>query len=246
MSDVPVQIIVAAFTDEEGADQALDQLKQAKKEHLIGIKDAAIIRRDPNNKLHIKETADMGGGKGAAIGGTIGAVVGLVTGPGVVLTTSTGAVIGGLVAKLHDAGIPNDRLRDIGSALKPGTSAIVAVIDHVWVQQVEQELARQGAQVMTEAIKEDIAQQLDANRDVVYSAIVSDGGTVATRVTSDGPTKDGGAGATTGQGTVAGQSTGAAAGTAIGDATKTDQGTAAAGVTPPAPDTGASSAQANV
>ena len=67
MSDVPMQIIVAAFQDENEADQALKTLKEAKKEKLISIDNAAVIRKDEEGKLHIKETADMGGGKGASL-----------------------------------------------------------------------------------------------------------------------------------------------------------------------------------
>ena len=71
MSDVPIQVIVAAFNDEKSADAALQDLKQATKEGLIGIQNAAILRRDEQGKLHIKETADMKGGKGAVVGGVI-------------------------------------------------------------------------------------------------------------------------------------------------------------------------------
>ena len=60
MSDAPVELVVAAFTDEKGAERALEALKQAKKEKLIYIRDAAIITCDAKNKLHIKETRRMG------------------------------------------------------------------------------------------------------------------------------------------------------------------------------------------
>src|SRR5438132_1153264 len=79
--DVPVQVIVAAFDDEHGAEKALQELKEARKEKLIGIQDAAILWRDAGGKLHIKETADMRGGKGAVIGGVVGAVAGVLAGP---------------------------------------------------------------------------------------------------------------------------------------------------------------------
>ena len=92
MSTVPVQLVVAAFQEEKAADQALKDLKAAQREKLIEIQDAAVIRRDENNKLHIKETADPGGGKGAAAGGAIGAVIGLIGGPpGVVVGAAAGA-----------------------------------------------------------------------------------------------------------------------------------------------------------
>jgi uncharacterized membrane protein len=63
MSDVPVEIIVAAFQDPNGASAALAELKQAKKQGLIKIEDAAVLVKDADGKLRIKETGDMGGGK---------------------------------------------------------------------------------------------------------------------------------------------------------------------------------------
>ena len=57
MADVPVQLIVAAFQDENGAEAALAELKEAKKEKLVNIKDAAVLRKDAKGELHIKETA---------------------------------------------------------------------------------------------------------------------------------------------------------------------------------------------
>ena len=159
--DVPVQVIVAAFDDEHGAEKALKELKEARKEKLIGIQDAAILRRDAGGKLHIKETADMRGGKGAVIGGVVGAVAGLVAGP-LVLATAAGALIGGLAAKLRDSGFPDERLKMLGESLTPGTSAIVAVIEHKWVAEVERALAEYGADVVTEVVAADIAAQLEA------------------------------------------------------------------------------------
>jgi uncharacterized membrane protein len=173
MSEVPIQLVIAAFNDEQAADKIFDQMKQAKKDHLIGIKAVAVIRRDKNNKVHINEPGDMGAGKGAAIGAVIGGAIGLITGPGALLTGAIGAAFGGLAAKLHDAGFPNERLEQIGGALTPGTSAIVAVIEHKWVAELEQEFAAEGAKVVTEAITADIAQQLAAGRDVEYSVLAT-------------------------------------------------------------------------
>ena len=173
MSDVPIELIVAAFQDEKGAEAAYKELKQAKKEHLIKIQDAAVIRRDEKNKLHIKDVKDIGGGKGAGIGAVVGGAIGLLAGP-VVLVGAAGALIGGLAAKMKDGGFPDTRLKQIGEGLLPGTSAIVAVIEHTWVADLEDALAEAGAQVVTESISADIAQQLAAGKDVAYSAVETD------------------------------------------------------------------------
>ena len=183
-NDVPVQVIVAAFQNEEGAEDAFKKLKDAKKEHVIDIDNAAILRRDEDGKLHVKEVRDMSGGKGAAIGGVAGAVAGLLAGP-VVLAAGAGALIGGLAAKLRDSGFRDERLKQLGEALTPGTSALVAVIEHTWVRDVEKLLADYGANVMTETIKADIAQQLEGGHNVAYTAIATDEGSIAGRMTSE-------------------------------------------------------------
>jgi uncharacterized membrane protein len=182
MSDVPVELIVAAFNDEKGADAALKQLKQAKKEKLIKIENAAVLRKDQKGKLHIKETADVGGGKGAVVGGVAGATIGLIAGPLLVVPAAVGALVGGLTAKLKDSGFSDERLETLGEGLTPGSSAIVAVVDHVWVAAVEEQLAQEGADVMTAKLQADIASQLEANHDVAYSALVTQEGYDVSRV----------------------------------------------------------------
>lgn len=166
----PVELIVAAFNEEGAAKEALRELKSAKRQGLIKIDNAAVLRRDEKNKLHIKEVHDMGGGKGAVLGGSLGLAVGLLAGP-VGLAAGAGALIGGVAAKLRDGGFSDRRLKEIGDGLKPGTSAIVAVIEHRWVDELEALMAEAGADVATQALKAEIAQQLDAGRDVQLSVL---------------------------------------------------------------------------
>ena len=182
MSEAPVQLIVAAFQDEDGAKNALKELKAAKKEHLIKIDNAAIIRKDEKGKVHIKETKDMGGGKGAVIGGVVGAAIGILTGGAGLVLAGGGALIGGLAAKLRDSGFKDERLKKVGEGLTPGSSAIVAVIEHKWVPELEKEMQEAGADVLTEAISADIAAQLETGGEVSYSALSTEDSLTTSRV----------------------------------------------------------------
>ena len=182
MSDVPVQLIVAAFQDEKTADEALKGLKQARKENLIRIENAAVLRKDEKGKLHIKETADMGGGKGAALGGVAGAAIGLIAGPALLVPVAVGALVGGLAAKLRDSGFSDERLKKVGEGLKPGSSAIIAIVEHKWVEQVEKEMEEAGADLFTEALGADISEQLEAGHEVAYSALATEEGYAVDRV----------------------------------------------------------------
>ncbi len=170
MSDIPVQVIVAAFQDENTANAALNELKEAKKKGLIDIRDAAVLTKDAQGKLHIKDTKDWGFGKGAMAGGVVGVIAGLLAGP-VGWGLLGGALIGGVAAKMADGGFDNKRLQQIGASLKPGSSAIVAVVDHIWVAQAEAIMQKQALDATTQAISDDVAKQLEEGRDVVYTAI---------------------------------------------------------------------------
>jgi uncharacterized membrane protein len=160
MPDVPIDVVIAAFTTEDGAKKALHELDEAHKQGLISIKDAAVLTRDANNKLHIMETADKSWGRGAMMGGVGGAVVGLIAGP-IGWAALGGAAIGGLAARLRDGGFPDQRLRQIGESLKPGSSGLVAIVEETWVIKVQDQLKQLAADVITEEIGADLARQLD-------------------------------------------------------------------------------------
>jgi len=171
MSDAPVQLLVAAFKTEDGAQNALKELKAAKKDDLIKILNAAIITMNQKGKVKIHETGDMGGGKGAVIGAAIGTII---PGIGNVVGGVVGAALGGMAAKMRDSGFSNDRLAKIGEGLKPGTSAIVAAIEHIWVEQVETAMQEAGADVVTQEISDDIKKTLSSGGEVGYSAVAGD------------------------------------------------------------------------
>jgi uncharacterized membrane protein len=191
MADAPVQLIIAAFQDETGASAALEQLKQAKKEKLVGIKDAAVLRKDVQGKLHVNEIGDMTGTRGGVTGGVVGAALGVLTGGAVLAAAGIGALAGGLAAKLRDSGFNDQKLKKFGEGLKPGSSAIIAVIEHKWVAELEEDLQKAGAEILEEAISADIAAQLEAGRNAAYTAIASDQGAAAARIiTENQPPQD--------------------------------------------------------
>ena len=158
-NDVPTQVIVAAFDGMDSAKEAFDDLKQLEKEKSIKIENAAILRKDHDSKLHIRDVKDMTGTRGVVLGGVLGGVVGVLAGP-IGWVALGGAAIGGLVAKLKDGGFDNSRLEQWGDQLKPGTSALIAVVDHIWVRDVEAALKEDSRDVMTLEIGKDIATQL--------------------------------------------------------------------------------------
>lgn len=168
MSDTPVQLIVAAFNDPAQAGELMSDLKMGKRAGLVGIVDAAVVVKDENGKLKITDSKRRST-KGLITGGLLGGVVGLLAGP-VGWAAVGGGAIGALVGKLQ--GIPlKEEMKDIGSALTPNSSAIVAVIEHKWVSILEEAMVAEGAHLVREALKADIAAQLASEGSVVYTAV---------------------------------------------------------------------------
>ena len=161
MAEVPQELVVAAFQSEEGAKQALEELKALQKEHAIKVRNVALLSKDAEGKLEIKEPTDAGFVKGAAWGGLGGAVLGIIAGP-IGWAAVGGAAVGGLVTKLRDSGFDHARLEEWGKQLKPNSSAIVAIIDHTWVNELRKILDQLGEEVASFAIEQEIAAQLDA------------------------------------------------------------------------------------
>ena len=170
MSDAPVQLLIAAFNTPTAAEDVLEQLKAAKKEKLIGIQAARVLVKDEKGKIHTKDVG-LTPGKGAVAGGVIGAVLGIVTGGVGLAVGAAGALVGGLIGKSKKEGrFDSYRIEQIADALTPNSSAIIAVIEHKWVAELEAELEEAGADVMTAAIAADIAAQLGEGRSVAYQA----------------------------------------------------------------------------
>jgi uncharacterized membrane protein len=186
MNEETTPIIVGTFADEYGASAALETLKSGQKDGRFRLVDVAVLHRAQDGTLKIGEVVgDMHGGKGAMIGGVSGAVVGLLAGP-VGWAAGIGALAGGLAAKLRDSGFKDERLRKLGENLSPGSSAIVVVAEQGNTDEVEKYLANAGADLLTEQIRRDVAEQLESGRDVAPAAFAS-AGTAETQESGETP-----------------------------------------------------------
>lgn len=157
----PIELIVAAFSDESKAAAVLKDLKTLEKDGVILLVNAAVMVKDEKGKVSIKETEDISGGKGALFGAIAGGLIGLLGGPvGVIIGAAAGAATGGVAASKIDMGFPNDTLKELDDSLTPGSSAILALIQHQWVDTVVSELEKAGAKLFRQSIKEELASQL--------------------------------------------------------------------------------------
>jgi uncharacterized membrane protein len=156
----PVELVVAAFREEERAGEVLGEIQELEKLKFIGVWNAAVITKDTDGKLKLKETAEIKGvRRGAGIGAIAGGIIGILAGGpigGIVL----GAAAGALSGKVIDLGFSNKELKEMGELMKPGSSAIIAVIEHRWVGELEAALDEFGAQIIRQELKDEVAQTI--------------------------------------------------------------------------------------
>lgn len=140
-TDAPVDLYIAAYADEDAAQQDFDALKELVHDGTIFIDVAVLVRRDDEGKITVQENAHEVA-KGAMMGALAGLVIGLIFPPGLIASTvvtgAGGAGIGHLMSRRRERKIQ----KDIEGVLPPGSSGIVAMFDEVWVTHVEKALAK--------------------------------------------------------------------------------------------------------
>ena len=168
-----VGFLVVAFTDATAADQALDAMKDAKKQQRFYFEDAAVITQDAQGKVKYHETGDMSTGKGAGIGALVGGVLGILGGPaGVVVGAGVGAAVGAAISS-RDSGFKNENLQTIGVALKPNTSAVAVITSHDFLKAMQQQVPVENIRTVVGNLAAELSTQLAANKSVAIGLLLT-------------------------------------------------------------------------
>ena len=153
-----MHVVVAKYKDVLGAQAGIAGIKDA------GIKlvDQAYVLNNGDGNLEFKEGKDAGGGKGFVYGASTVAVAGLLLGPVGWGAIAAGGVVGGLIAKLHDAGIPSADIEKLGNSLEPGQAAAIVVANEGDEDAARDILYNNGGEIVAVAITDDVKQALEA------------------------------------------------------------------------------------
>ncbi len=140
-SDAPVDLYIAVYSDENAAQDDWDGIKELVKDDMITLDGLVLVSRGDDAKIHVDDTFHETR-KGAVIGAVGGLVVGLIFPPAFlasgVVGAGLGAGVGGLVSH-HEKKEIKEEVEDV---LPPNSSAIVALFEERWVEDVEKALAK--------------------------------------------------------------------------------------------------------
>ena len=141
MSDVPVDLYIAAYSDPDAAQEDWDDIKELVRADVITVDGLVLVSRDADGKIKVKDNAhDVG--KGAVLGAVGGAIVGLIFPPALVASAAVGAGIGAGAGAILDHEQKKEIKADVEDVLPPGSSGIVVLFEERWVEDVEKALAK--------------------------------------------------------------------------------------------------------
>ena len=162
-----MELIARVFDNEEQAGKALKFVQDLQKRRLLKILDAAILVKDKEGNVTLKDVRDIDAKKGRLLGAVTGGIIGLVGGPvGVVVGALAGAGAGSLAGKWIDFGFSGKFLAQLQEYLQPGSSALILLIEHEWVEEASSALSELGGvvlhQTLTDKMVEDLLQESGA------------------------------------------------------------------------------------
>ena len=142
---ISISYVATTFDSLDEAKKAYNELKEAKREGLIEIIDAAYVEKTSRSRIKVHDHDDWVVGGGVVVGGVAGAIIGLVAGA-ILLPAAIGVLIGGIVTEVyeHDVKLSNKEIKKFADAMPVGTSALVAIVEDAYVEDVQTELAKLG------------------------------------------------------------------------------------------------------
>ena len=146
-------LIVIAFDNEYGAENTRDELVNLQKQGLIKLDDAAVVIRRMDGKVKIKQAKGLVG-VGALGGAFWGTLIGLLfLAPW--LGLAIGSVTGALAGKFKDIGVDDDFIKEVGSSIAPGNSAIFMLVRQAVADKVIPELAKFNGRIIQTSLSKE-------------------------------------------------------------------------------------------
>src|SRR5512139_380331 len=137
------KIVVVVFDSESKAYEGSLALQELQNEGSINLYAKAVIAKDANGKVEVKQAGDMGP-VGTAVGLLTGSLIGVLGGPvGLAVGAGVGTY-GGMLYDLANLGVGVDFLDEVGQSLQPGKAAVVAEVWEEWTTPVDDRMGALG------------------------------------------------------------------------------------------------------
>ncbi len=133
-------LVVLALDTEIGAEEMRDELVRLQKEHLITLSDAAVVVRQQDRHVKVKQAVSLVG-VGAMGGAFWGLLIGILFWMpwlGMIIGVASGALAG----RFSDVGVDDEFIEQVGSTVQPGNSALFLLVEKVTTDKVITDLMK--------------------------------------------------------------------------------------------------------
>jgi len=133
-------LVVLALDTEIGAEEMRDEMVRLQKEHLITLSDAAVVVRQQDGHVKVKQAVSLVG-VGAMGGAFWGLLIGILFWMpwlGMIIGVASGALAG----RFSDVGVDDEFIEQVGSTVQPGNSALFLLVEKVTTDKVITDLMK--------------------------------------------------------------------------------------------------------
>lgn len=153
-------LFAIAYDDMFKAEEVRLTLAKLQKEHLIELEDAAVVVKDKEGQVKLKQAINLTAA-GAATGSFWGLLIGtLFLAP--LFGAAIGAASGAIGGALSDIGVDDNFMRDLGETLQPETSALFILVRKVTPDKVLDEISKYGGKILRTSLSKDDEKQLQS------------------------------------------------------------------------------------
>jgi uncharacterized membrane protein len=170
---VSENVIAVSFAEDSKAYEALTTLKELGAQGQINVEQVAVVSRDDDGRIEVKDQVGDESLAGTASGGLVGVLVGILGGPfGVLLGGATGLFVGSLF-DLADAEESDSVLTEISKTAQVGHTALLAHVIEPSAEVVDAAMAKLSGTVLRRPVYEveaEIAEAQEAQREAKKQA----------------------------------------------------------------------------
>ena len=144
----PVQMLVLGFDRTQFDGDVAPELERLRDEGTIRLLDVLFVRKPEGGELEVVQKSDLAHDEAVDFGAMVGALVGIGSGDEEQMLAA--AVAG---AELLEDGhlFGDEEVWYVGDAIPEGTSAAIALIEHVWAIPLRDKLLNAGGSVLADA-----------------------------------------------------------------------------------------------
>lgn len=182
---MPQELIVAGFAGTRRASEVLTELRQHERERTVDLEDAVAVHRTDDGQLRTDQSTHLTSGEGAERGIALGALLGALlatpftgglSAAAAMTTLGVAAATGGMAGAAAGAGdasawkeehgISDDVVTEVGDMIRPGDSAIFALIRSESPDSVAEQFVRAGGRILRLMLgSHDVRNAPDTSRD---------------------------------------------------------------------------------